>query len=157
MKKLILLTISLLLTANLATFSQSSNVFTDSTQISTGQQIYFSYTQESLKNGEWLITVVTDMKNKIGVADWYMITYTGGNISLIRQIGDNYESYNLQTNGVDSLSYRYFYLISLRMIEGLVQSNQSIIVSDSIEALNDMAPKLKTIRRINELAKFYKP
>lgn len=157
MKKFHLFVAMIFFITSLMAIGQTAENYTDSCLSPTGEKITFSYMKCTLPANDWLVGVVSDMQKKMGSTDWYMATYSGGIISLIHRGKENYESYDLIPVSVKDVFYDYYFLISLRLIELKVASGQSIIISNTEEVLKKMAPHLKTLRHIEELAKFQKP
>ena len=165
MKKSYLFVAMIFFIVNTLFAEQPTKIYHDSSLVIDGKTTNFSYLRDTVREKDWFFTTISDMRTKMGAADWYMITYSGGNISLIHQVGQGYESYDLVTASVKEIDYKNYFLISLKLIELKVKSGQSIIIADSQEALKKIiihesskktSPRLETIRLTEELAKFQK-
>lgn len=135
----------------------SETVLRDSVKAPDGRVIVFDYVMNAIEaDSIWPLPTVGLMKENLGEsADWYILTYSGGNIALMRDTKTKNENYQLVTSSVGRVPYDLFYLISLRLIELHAKRGESIIISDSKSSLNKMAKKLRTMRRNKELAKFF--
>lgn len=128
--------------------------YQDSIILPSGEKSYFTYIKDALVRGDWPIICIDMMHDEFGIADWYMVTYSGGNIALMRELRPGYASFELIAGSTGKVPYDLYYLYSLKLIKNNVKPGQKIIVSDSKEALDQMAKKLHTKRRTKELAIF---
>jgi hypothetical protein len=129
------------------------------TCVIAGKKISFGYIKTALAPKDWLTWVAEDMQSKAGNADWYMCTYSGGNIALTHRLGENYESFELSAPEVRSrVPYKDYYTVSLGMINAIVKSGETVVVSDSEDQLEKISAKLKLMSRYSqELIKVQKP
>ncbi len=154
MRKNLFFLIAMMVLGSCLSYSQPQPTYQDSIILPNGEKSYFNILKDALVETDWPILTISMMQQEFGPADWYMVTYSGGNIALMRELKPGYASFELVASSTEQVPYELYYLYSLRMIKVNVKPGQKIIVSDDKEALDKMAKKLKTIRRSKELAMF---